>query len=364
MKFKAFALGLLFVLCPLLSFAAAVPVDNLWSGLLDFNGQMLSGGKVYFYSAGTTSLKTIWTDAAESTEAANPVTLDAYGRAEVYADGTYKVRVTDSAGVVQMEVDNCEYKSSLSPASFTVTGPITAASLNVGTFTANAGIIASVTVSQAILTNSTISLASITNSYILTQNPLVASQAANKFYVDASIATKDAELATITASITALISSDTYLLGRINALASSPTRISNGMSSGGGTFYGAGLTEINSGYSVTLNAQSKTQIQGVLELAPSVNEVASYSIFSASVGYMAPSISSSTFYPGKTYYCRVPQVDNGDLEMRYIPFNLLVLNPSATSTALIYLNLSQSTYSSGDGITWSVVVDTVTAYPW
>lgn len=64
---------------------------------LDDNGDPLSGGFVYFYEAGTSTPKTAYTSEDESVALANPATLDADGRIEVWlGDGAYKIRLFDS----------------------------------------------------------------------------------------------------------------------------------------------------------------------------------------------------------------------------------------------------------------------------
>ena len=45
----------------------------------DTNGNPLSNGRVSFYEAGTTTLKTIYTDITQTTPAPNPMLLDAEG---------------------------------------------------------------------------------------------------------------------------------------------------------------------------------------------------------------------------------------------------------------------------------------------
>lgn len=66
---------------------------------LRFDGIDLAGGKVYFYSPGTTTAKAVYIDRDKTTEAANPYTLDANGQAEIYGDGVYDIKVTTTAGV-------------------------------------------------------------------------------------------------------------------------------------------------------------------------------------------------------------------------------------------------------------------------
>lgn len=62
-------------------------------------GAVLSGGKVYFYTAGTENLATVWTSRTKATPAANPGTLSADGTLAVYGDGQYDVKITTAAGV-------------------------------------------------------------------------------------------------------------------------------------------------------------------------------------------------------------------------------------------------------------------------
>jgi hypothetical protein len=87
---------------------AAVQVDFLLAGILD-SGIPLASGKVYTYEAGTTTAKTCWTDKDKTTAAANPIVLDADGRAEVYADGCYKFIIKTSADVTVDTYDGCSY---------------------------------------------------------------------------------------------------------------------------------------------------------------------------------------------------------------------------------------------------------------
>lgn len=70
------------------------------------SGVVLSGGKVYFYAAGTQNLKTVWLDRGKTTEAANPYTLDANGTAQVFGDGLYDVVIKDASNVTKYEWEN------------------------------------------------------------------------------------------------------------------------------------------------------------------------------------------------------------------------------------------------------------------
>lgn len=62
------------------------------------SGVVLSGGKAWFYSPGTETRATIYTDRNMGTEAANPATLSADGTVAVYGNGQYDVKLTNSAG--------------------------------------------------------------------------------------------------------------------------------------------------------------------------------------------------------------------------------------------------------------------------
>ena len=66
----------------------------------DANGDPLSGGKVYFYEAGTSTLKTTYADIDGDTVNSNPVILDSRGEADIFlSPGAYKILVTDSSDV-------------------------------------------------------------------------------------------------------------------------------------------------------------------------------------------------------------------------------------------------------------------------
>jgi hypothetical protein len=87
----------------------AVQVEALWNGLRDNSGNPLSGGKVYAYSAGTTTDKALYTAVDKSASATQPLILDAYGKAQVWADGAYKFVVKDSNDNTLQTLDNLRY---------------------------------------------------------------------------------------------------------------------------------------------------------------------------------------------------------------------------------------------------------------
>jgi len=69
------------------------------------NGDPLAGGLLYAYAAGTTTPKTTWADAAETSPNAHPIVLNARGEATVFWNGAYKVELRTAAGAVIYTVD-------------------------------------------------------------------------------------------------------------------------------------------------------------------------------------------------------------------------------------------------------------------
>lgn len=73
---------------------------------------VLSLGKVYFYAAGTSTLKDVWLDRYKTEVAANPYTLDSNGTAHLYADGLYRIVIKDAAGAVKFDRDYLSFSDS------------------------------------------------------------------------------------------------------------------------------------------------------------------------------------------------------------------------------------------------------------
>lgn len=88
-------------------------VEFLLAGFTDTSGEPLSLGKVHTYEAGTTTPKDVYLDSTGATPAGNPVTLDAYGRTQIYADGSYKFVVKTAAGATLYTLDNLYFGTTL-----------------------------------------------------------------------------------------------------------------------------------------------------------------------------------------------------------------------------------------------------------
>jgi hypothetical protein len=82
------------------------PLQAPYCQFINSNGAPLTGGKVYTYSAGTTTPKNSYTDSTASTANSNPVVLDSAGRASIWLNGSYYIEVKDSSGTLIWSVDN------------------------------------------------------------------------------------------------------------------------------------------------------------------------------------------------------------------------------------------------------------------
>src|SRR4051794_32233013 len=85
--------------------AGPLPMPRLQ--FFDNSGRPLAGGKVYTYTAGTSTPLVTYTSSTAATPNTNPVILDAGGFGAIWvAAGTYKIVVTNAAGVQQWSADN------------------------------------------------------------------------------------------------------------------------------------------------------------------------------------------------------------------------------------------------------------------
>ena len=85
------------------------------------SGAPLAGGKVYTYAAGTTTPLATYTTQAGTVANANPVILDAYGRASIWlGSASYRMIVKTSADVTLEDNDNVNGSISASTADFEI----------------------------------------------------------------------------------------------------------------------------------------------------------------------------------------------------------------------------------------------------
>jgi hypothetical protein len=81
-------------------------INNPVFRAFDDNGNPLSGGRVYFYRAGTSTPAAVYTNVNETDPHTNPIVLDSRGEALIYGRGYFKVIIEDADGVVIDTIDN------------------------------------------------------------------------------------------------------------------------------------------------------------------------------------------------------------------------------------------------------------------
>lgn len=93
-----------------------------WSQVFDGSGNTLAGAKLYFYQAGTSTLKNIYADIDLTTALSNPVIANAGGRfAPIYFDGlSYKVALYSADDVLIWTADNVQNETSESDATIAI----------------------------------------------------------------------------------------------------------------------------------------------------------------------------------------------------------------------------------------------------
>ena len=93
-----------------------------WSQVFDGSGNTLAGAKLYFYEAGTSTLKNIYADIDMTTALSNPVIADAGGRfVPIYFDGqAYKVALYTANDVLIWTADHVENQTSEADAAFAI----------------------------------------------------------------------------------------------------------------------------------------------------------------------------------------------------------------------------------------------------
>lgn len=110
-------------------------IDILASGLRDRNGSLLSEGTVTVYDAGTTTLRSLYSDFDLSTALSNPFTLDDRGAKVAYTDTRVKLLIKDSLGRFVQVIDDVGIADSDVNATITGLSDITGAGLSLDSST-------------------------------------------------------------------------------------------------------------------------------------------------------------------------------------------------------------------------------------
>ena len=84
---------------------AVTPIPFVKARFFDRCGKPLTGGKIYTYEANTTTPKVTYKDPYGLTPNTNPIILDAAGEADIYLEGTYRIRITDRNDVLVNDVE-------------------------------------------------------------------------------------------------------------------------------------------------------------------------------------------------------------------------------------------------------------------
>jgi hypothetical protein len=88
-------------------------IESAMAGFVDASGNPLAAGKLYSYQVGTTTPKSLFTDAGCTVAAANPVVLGANGTSQVYGLGSYKFVLETAAGVAFKTFDDLHFTPSV-----------------------------------------------------------------------------------------------------------------------------------------------------------------------------------------------------------------------------------------------------------
>tara|TARA_R110000868_G_scaffold140940_3_gene356979 strand:- start:2777 stop:3253 length:477 start_codon:yes stop_codon:yes gene_type:complete len=110
------------------------PIGGAGWQFFDNNGNVLTGGKLYTYVAGTTTPLASYTSSAGNTAHTNPIILDAAGRVpggEIWlSSARYKFALYTSVNVLIATYDNIAGAGALLPISFTGNGSTVAYSVS------------------------------------------------------------------------------------------------------------------------------------------------------------------------------------------------------------------------------------------
>lgn len=150
-------------------------------------GLPLAGGKLYSYQAGTSTPLATYTDRSGSVANANPVVLDAAGRADIWlsVNVAYKLVLEDSAGNVLDSVD--DYYAGADPAQLTAAGIVPATG---GTYTGlvsfTGGATFDGTAAQDLATLDSLNIASVQNANLWINSDMSINQRAAGSTADAA----------------------------------------------------------------------------------------------------------------------------------------------------------------------------------
>ena len=110
------------------------PIGGAGWQFFDNNGNVLTGGKLYTYAAGTTTPLASYTTSAGNTAHTNPIILDAAGRVpggEIWlSSARYKFALYTSVNVLIATYDNLTGAGVLLPLTFVGTGSTVAYSIS------------------------------------------------------------------------------------------------------------------------------------------------------------------------------------------------------------------------------------------
>jgi len=150
-------------------------------------GLPLAGGKLYSYQAGTSTPLATYTDRSGSVANANPVVLDAAGRADIWlsVNVAYKLVLEDSAGNVLDSID--DYYAGADPAQLTAAGIVPSTG---GTYTGlvsfTGGATFDGTAAQDLATLDSLGIASVQNANLWTNSEFNNNQRAVATAADAA----------------------------------------------------------------------------------------------------------------------------------------------------------------------------------
>ncbi len=99
------------IAAPTMATTRALQITELLTPVIDYRtNSVASGYTAYFYSAGTSSAKNVWTE-KEKTNPYTSRTLGSDGTAQVYGDGVYRIIIKDTDGTTVYDWDNIKVQA-------------------------------------------------------------------------------------------------------------------------------------------------------------------------------------------------------------------------------------------------------------